>query len=1445
MDLGRFALRNDKVIVFVVLALAALGLRAYATTPQSIFPTMNFARIDVVADAGDLPPDRVRVAVTRPLEAAFQALPSVTDVLATSSQGTAELFVTFATSTNPQTDVQNVNQAIAQTRSVIPAANSVVAVIVDPNREPVLSYALTSPDLSQAVLRGIALTQIAPKLYGTPGLGRLLVAGGPATEYHVLLDPARLAAAGIAASDVSRALADANGVAAVGTIARAYQRYALLIDASLSDAATLGAVQIPTTAGSSVPLASLGTIRLGVSPVTDQTSIDGTHAVLINAYALPGADTVAMAKAFRGRLTRIEPTLPGNVKLRSFWDQTTLIVASQTALRDAILLGALLAIIVIYAFLRSLRLTLVAAAVIPLAVAIALFALQLTGQTLNLMSVGGLAVAVGLIIDDAIVVIENIARNRRYHPEWEAETAIERSMKQLTSAMCASTLTTVVVFLPLTLLSGVTGFFFRALAFTLSASLIVSLGLALLLAPILARALLRNEHEHEHEHVARRDAIATVLDRYEPLLRWSLGHRVIVGTGSAVVLVVTVLLLTRLPSDFLPAMDEGQFEVAYTMPAGTSLAASDAAATAMERVVAADPAVVHVGRLTGIDSNGVSPTQTNQGLLRVRLRPPNQRANYAAVSARLRDRLAATIPSAVYDYHQILEDLINDLSGTPAPIEITVQGADQAKLIDLAGRIADAIGTVHGVVDASPGVTYDDPSLRIAPRGAALAALGLTAGDVGDAVAALGNGTVATSVPGAQALVPVRVIVGNGDGASIDAATPLYAKGRATALGDVATLTQQRLASDILTDNGQTQVRVTANFEGASLSSVIAGIRRTLRNVPLPPGYSETIGGQSQAQAQSFGEFVNVILIAIALVFAVMLATFRSYRLPLVVLTAIPLALIGVALGLFITGTPVNVSSFMGLLLLVGVVVKNGILLIDVANRERTAGASVHEALVVAGRTRLRPIVMTTLAAIGGLFPLALGLGQGAEMERPLAIAVIGGLSTATIFTLVVIPVLYDVFAGRARAPRALGAVPAVLAGIVLASAFASRPALAQTAPVPAIAIFATLSPAGAERAAVAASPDVDAAAARLEQSRYAYLAARAGAAPAFVAAYAQVPQGNPPGANITSRQASAQLQWTLGDFLGLVPAAQEAALTLAASQADDAAARNAERIKAIGLYYDALKARGVAGARRSALDLANAERAAANVRVNAGDAPRLDVVRADVAVAQAQADLESAGGADANASEALAAETGIAVASLTATLPQTPSPVNPALTDPAAVVALARAQRPEVRSARLTAQAADAAVRSARSAGFPAIVVTGGFVTGTDSGVPINAPTIGANVTIPLSGANRDRVGIAAAKATEARAKAVAVERAVVLDAASSARTLGAAERAAAATTRGRDAAATALNATELGYRNGASSSLDVTTARATYAQAVVDELSARYDVEKARATLAVEVGS
>jgi multidrug efflux pump subunit AcrB len=481
--------------------------------------------------------------------------------------------------------------------------------------------------------------------------------------------------------------------------------------------------------------------------------------------------------------------------------------------------------------------------------------------------------------------------------------------------------------------------------------------------------------------------------------------------GSVAVLVITGVLLVHLPSDFLPHLDEGQFEVGYAMPVGATIQASDAAATAMERIAMQDPAVLSVGRFTGIDTNGFSPTQVRQGTIRIRLKPQGQRPSYQVVSDRLRDRFSAAVPAAQLDFHQILEDMINDMSGAPAPIQITVSGPEQSQLISLATKISDRISHVSGVADAFSGVNYDDPTLRVSPNVARLASLNMTAADLASALTSASQGDVATSLPGSLNLIPVRV--------SLASASPnmqsllLPTPNGTSALGSLANVNANRLSTDITEINGQRAVIVSANYAGANLSSVIAGVRAQLAAIPLPPGYAANIGGAYQAQQQSFREFAQAIFIAIALVYAVMLGAFGSFRLPLVILTAIPLALIGVALGLFLTGTAFNVSSFMGLLLLVGIVVKNGILLIDVANRRRQDGATVEEALVAAGRTRLRPIVMTTFAAIGGLLPLAFGIGAGSAMEQPLAIAVIGGLSTATAFTLVVIPVLYATFVGK------------------------------------------------------------------------------------------------------------------------------------------------------------------------------------------------------------------------------------------------------------------------------------------------------------------------------------------------------------------------------------------------------------------------------------------------
>jgi CzcA family heavy metal efflux pump len=1425
LNTARFALDHAKLIVFVALVLAALGIRSYLVAPQSIFPQMSFSRIDLVADAGDLPPDRVRIAVTAPLERALGTLPSLQRMRATSAQGSAEILLDFDPHTDPRTDLQIVDQAVASTRAALPAATNIDAVIVNPNAEPVVSYALTSRVISQAALRRFVQTRIVPAFAGTPGLGRISAVGGPPIEYLVELRPSAIAAVGLSASDVSNAIAGANDVTSVGTAEHYHEQAVLLIDAALHDARSIAAIGVPLKSGTTIPVGALGSVRLATGIATNQAATDGVHAVILNAYALAGADAVTLARAVEARLARVRPNLPADVTVTSYWDQTRLIVDSQRSLRDAILLGALLAVVVIYLFLRNLRMTLVAAAIIPLAMATAVFVLETSGQSLNLMSVGGLAVAVGLIIDDAIVVIEAIARELAQPGDRPPRELVADAAGRLSRAMAASTATTVVVFIPLGLLTGITGFFFRALAFTLAASLIVSLLLALFVTPILAAAFIRRSTEH----VERPDTLAS---RYRPVLAWALDHRAAVFIGAGVVLATTFVLLARLPSDFLPKLDEGEFEIKYTLPPGATLAASDAAATAMERIVIRDPAVAAEGRLTGIDTNGFTPTLPTTGTLRIEL-VGGKRDPYDVVAERLRTAIGAQVPAASLDLHQLLEDQINDLSGAPQPIEIAIGGPDQQRLIALAGATADAIAKVPGVVDTFDGVVEDEPTLRFDPQSARLAALGISAGDLAAALGARTQGSVATEIPADETTTPVRVrVAGPAPNANDFADVALFTRSGTTAAGAVARIHDAGLASEINDENGRRVVRVTANIEGASLSAVIAGIRRALTTVPHAPGYSFTIGGAYQTQQSSFREFASAIAIAVVLVFAVMLAAFGSLRLPLVILATIPLALIGVALGLALTGTPINVSSFMGLLLLIGIVVKNGILLIDVANRRRIAGDDVRTALLIAGSTRVRPIVMTTLAAIGGLVPLAIGLGSGAEMEKPLAIAVIGGLSTATLFTLVLIPVFYALVTER-RGGTVVPAATALLALLIFAPAL---PARAAEPPLQ----FGQLSLLDAERAAVDASPDVRAARATVAGAQAALDQARGTTGLNATAGYAEAPQGSAIG-TIASRVSTVGGQVVLGDVLALNPLIAQGAAALRAATLDRVTAERTERIKTTGLYFAALKARAVLAARTDAVDAAQRFVDAAQTRFRAGDAPRIDVIRAQVALAKAQADAANARAADANATDALAREVGRPMTVFAST--GADAGAVPALVEPATAVTRALAVRGDLQSANENVRAAQAGAAAARRALLPPVTVSGGYSRGSDSGYPIAGPTLNVEMTLPLGGALSAKVRAQTALVDAAVAKRDGVERAIQVDVAAAARNAAAANEAEAATAAALAAVQAEVDAAALGYRNGASTSLDVSSARSTFVQATIDELTAAFDRRQALVTLELEM--
>jgi len=731
--------------------------------------------------------------------------------------------------------------------------------------------------------------------------------------------------------------------------------------------------------------------------------------VLLSAYPVIGADAVSLQRALEARMPTLLQGLPADVQVTRYWDQTRLIDASQLSLAEAGLIGAVLALLVIYGFLRSLRTTLVAAAIIPVALAITILIIERAGLSLNLMTLGGLAIAVGLIIDEVIVVVESIARELALDAGVEPHVAIGRATGRIARALIGSTAANVVVFLPLLLLSGIPGFFFRALAITLGIALIVSILLSLVVAPVLTDLLWRPGR-------AQKRGLLAIEPWYERLLGWGLCHRRWVYLAAVSILAATAALFLRLESDFLPVLDEGQFEIIYNLPAGTSLAATDRIVTGFEKIVIADPSVAHAGRLTAVDTDGYEPTPQNAGTIRIALKPTGA-DSFEDVADRLRDALTTLAPGASFEFHQLLEDQLNDLSGATDPIQNELTGPDQATLIGIADGVAAQISKIPGIVDAFDGVSESNPTIRVTPKPSAA----LTIDELSDGFAASVGGVVATSIATPGGPIPVRVGLAEPAAATALADLALPTRDGLQPLGVLATIGQSERASQVEERNGARRLLITAGIEGANLSAVIPRIQEIVAGLHLPPGYRIAIGGAYRQQQESFREFATVLAVALVLVFLVLLATFNSFRVPLVILATIPLSPIGVLLALWLTGTPINVASFMGLLLLVGIVVRNGILLIDAANRRRREGAGVGDALLDAGAERLRPILMTTFAAIGALLPLALGLGSGSEMLRPLAIAVIGGLATATAFTLVLIPVLYAAIAGGPAAALAEG----------------------------------------------------------------------------------------------------------------------------------------------------------------------------------------------------------------------------------------------------------------------------------------------------------------------------------------------------------------------------------------------------------------------------------------
>jgi CzcA family heavy metal efflux pump len=910
--------------------------------------------------------------------------------------------------------LQLVNAAMASVQSQLPGTATITTNRLTFASFPIIGYSLTSDSVPQTQLWEMATYDLKPRLNRLDGVATVIVQGGQEPEFHIVPDPAKLVESAITVQDILDAVGRTNLVASPGLIPQGHELFLTLVSGQVKDPAQIGQIVIKTTqAGIPVRIGDVAAVTPAVKPVYTIVTANGKPAVLLNINRQPNSNTVTVANEVHDEIAAIQKTLPHGVKLEPFYDQSGIVNASIKSVRDAILIGLVLASIIMVVFLRDWGASIVAGLVIPITIVLTFIFLKLLGQSFNLMTLGGVAAAVGLVIDDAIVVVENIALHRD-SGQSRAE-AIRSALREISVPLVGSTLTPIVVFLPLITLTGVTGIFFKALAITVSIALLTSLLLALIWTPTLALHFMKDTGDPELREKEEKTAsrFHRVVEFHERWLHKALERPRYLAIAAVTLAVISLVTYQFLGSDLLPSMDEGGFILDYIMPAGSSLAETDRVIRHIEAILRATPEVESTSRRTGMQLGLAAVTEANTGDIAVKLKDYRSRG-IDEVIAEVREKIKQQEPAVDVDFTQVLQDMIGDLSGgSPDPIQVKLFANDPQLLDETAPKVGDNLEKIHGVVDVLNGVdnTISGPAVMFQVDPSVTALAGFTPQEVAtDASAMLEGEPATTPVVANDRAYTVRVRFPDRNRGSVDAMRNTVlasSSGHTASLGTLAQLSELPGQTEILRENLQRYVAVTARLEGLALSSGISKIQRVVAGMHLPKSIRVIYGGQYEEQQKQFKDLILVLVLAIVLVFAVLLFEFGSFAAPAAILAAALLSTSGVFLALLVTRTSFSVSAFMGLIMVVGIVAKNGILLLDAEQKYRTSGMSAQDAMLEASRRRLRPIVMTAMATIAGMLPLAFALGAGSEMLQPLAIAVIGGLLISMALSLVLTPVLH------------------------------------------------------------------------------------------------------------------------------------------------------------------------------------------------------------------------------------------------------------------------------------------------------------------------------------------------------------------------------------------------------------------------------------------------------
>ncbi len=1004
--------RYRNTIFFFLIVLTVGGMYFAFQVPISVFPDTNFPRIVIGVDNGVMPVEQMEVTITRPIEEAINTVPGLLTVRSTTSRGSAEVSLFFDWSEDMFRTLQLVDAALSKVEQTLPPTAKITTNRLTFATFPILGYSLTSDKLSQTQLWELATYDLKPPLNRVPGVSMVTVQGGKIPEFHVVPNLAKLQASGVTILDLVNAIQASNIIDSPGLYEANHQLILGLVGAQVHDAAHLAQLVVKTTPGGApVRVSDVAGIENTTMPVYTAVTANGSPAVLLNVTRQPAGNTVAVADAVAAEIVQLQKKLPSRVRLEPFYDQSELVRESIKSVRDAILIGLVLACVVLFLFLRDWSSSLVAGLVIPVTIAVTILFLWMIGESFNLMTLGGLAAAIGLVIDDAIVVVENIVLHRD-SGESRVE-AVRKALAEITRPLIFSTITPVVVFLPLISVTGVTGSFFRALAVTMTASLLTSLLLALTWTPALSLVLLRSKRSDEtRSHEEAGPILGRVMRWHERALTLSLGKPFLLAGICLLLVAGAYFAYGCLGSDLLPAMDEGGFVLDYIMPAGSSLTETNRVLQHVESILRNTPEVESTSRRTGLQLGLAAVTEANRGDISVRLKSKRSRG-IDEVIAEVRAQIRKTEPELDIEFTQVLQDMIGDLSNSPEPIQIKLYVNDPALLKELGPRVADAISKISGVVDVQNGIdnTISGPATNFQVDPYVAARLGFTPTEVAeDATSILDGVTTNDPVIANSRPYTIRVRLGPETRTSLDAIENTVfnsSSGKTATLGTLAQIQQLPPQNEILRENLQLLATVTGRLEGSDLGTAMAQVQRTVEGLHLPSSVRVEYGGTYHEQQKSFQDLMRVLVLALALVFGVLLAEFRNFSAPIAVLTSSILSIAGVVFGLLITGITFNVASFMGLIMVIGIVAKNGILLLDADEKFRSEGVPPREAMFHAAQRRLRPILMTAIAAICGMLPLAFALGAGSQMLQPLAISVIGGLTLSMALSLLVTPAIY------------------------------------------------------------------------------------------------------------------------------------------------------------------------------------------------------------------------------------------------------------------------------------------------------------------------------------------------------------------------------------------------------------------------------------------------------